>query len=383
MIEEEQTAFLRIAATGYETIEAELPLTNGIEGRRDFQLRRQIVTNLVHGTVLLPDGSPAAAVEVALCRDEGGVTTLSGTAFMPRAPGYLKKTDERGFFSFDPKPGAHTVVAVGPSGLGRARSFDFSRPLEIRLQAWGRIEGVVRTQDGQWGDRKVKWRPTSWEMLEYDPERTSGRSDPTGKFVLELIPPGDGLVATDEGVGNSSVISTPIQVNPGETAEVQVGGVGRMVTGRLTAPSGVEIRSWPGQVRVTYLGIVPPDVPPHTDPVSLPAGLTEDEEAQRRLELEDSAVGRNWRRGQWSYGFKVGDDGSFTVPEVLPGSYSLFVQVYQGSLGSSTQLRVRSSGEPQIGSARLKFAVPDDSQGAGTRIDLGEITIVPTPKAPR
>ena len=92
---------------------------------------------------------------------------LKGTAFEPgpfgninpaQAPDYRRKTDEQGSFSFESKPGAHTVVAVGSAGLGQARCFDFSKPLEIRLQPWGRIEGSVRTRDGQWGDRKLKWQ---------------------------------------------------------------------------------------------------------------------------------------------------------------------------------------------------------------------------------
>jgi len=91
--------------------------------------------------VLLPDGSPAAGVEVALCTANVGVM-LSGTAFEPGAFGhasrsqgndYRRKTDEHGSFSFDPKPGAHTLVAVGSPGLGLVRCFDFSKPLVIRL----------------------------------------------------------------------------------------------------------------------------------------------------------------------------------------------------------------------------------------------------------
>jgi RNA polymerase sigma factor (sigma-70 family) len=156
-IEEEQVPFLRIEADGYETVETEIHLTNGVEAVRDFQLSRASAANSIRGTVLLPDGSPAAGVEVALCTTTVGVM-LKGTAFKPGAFGninqsrqddYRRRTDERGSFSFDSKPGAHTVVAVGPAGLGQARCFDFSKALEIRLHAWGRIEGSVRTRDGQ------------------------------------------------------------------------------------------------------------------------------------------------------------------------------------------------------------------------------------------
>ena len=86
VIEEEQVPYLRIEADGYETVEAEIRLTNRVEGVRDFQLKRTSAANSIRGTVLLPDGSPAVGVEVALCTAKVGVM-LNGTAFEPGAFG--------------------------------------------------------------------------------------------------------------------------------------------------------------------------------------------------------------------------------------------------------------------------------------------------------
>jgi RNA polymerase sigma factor (sigma-70 family) len=219
VIDEEQVPYLRIESDGYETVEVEIRLTNRLEGVRDFQLKRTSAAHSIRGTVLLPDGSPAAGVEVAICTAKVGIG-LNGTAFEPGAFGdaarlhgsdYRRKTDSEGAFSFDPKPGAHTLVAVGPAGLGQVRCFDFSLPLEIRLQPWGRIEGAVRTRDGQWADRKVTWhRPgnlTSWFTLFYKSESIAARSDATGKFTLEHVPPGDGRAAIDNGPDTTPILS--------------------------------------------------------------------------------------------------------------------------------------------------------------------------------
>jgi hypothetical protein len=136
--------------------------------------------------------------------------------------------------------------------LGQVHCFDFSKRLEIRLQPWGRIEGSIRTRDGQWGDQKVKWQGTGnlspWGPLDYNSEGFSSRSDATGKFTIENVPPGDGRVAIDDGGAGAPVLSGSIEVNPGETAQVQIGGVGCPVTGKLVAPPGVEIRDWANQV---------------------------------------------------------------------------------------------------------------------------------------
>ena len=377
---EEQVPYLRIEADGYETVETEIQLTNGVEGVRDFPLKRASAANSIRGIVLLPEGSPAPRVEVALCTVNVGVM-LVGTAFEPGAFGninlsqkydYRRKTDEQGSFSFDPKPGAHTVVAVGPAGLGRVRCFDFSKPLEIRLQPWGRIEGNVRTRDGQWGGRKVEWQGsgnlTSWMTLFYKAEGFSARSDATGKFTLEHVPPGDGRVAIDDGPGTAPIVSPSIQVAPGETAQVQIGGVGGPVTGKLVAPPGVEIRNWSNQVAFSQLSV-------EWDSYAMPKDLTGNAAERWKLEFEDTEAGRTWFRNQYAYDFKVGADGSFTIPEVLPGKYSLFIQVAQGYLGSGSDVTTSYPGDPRIAFGGMKLTVPDAAGDGGAPVDLGDIVL--------
>ena len=95
-IEEEQLPYLRIEADGYEIVETEIQMTNGIEGVRDFQLKLNSAANSIRGTVLLPDGSPAAGVEVALCTAKVGVM-LSGIAFEPGAFGNINRSQRHDY----------------------------------------------------------------------------------------------------------------------------------------------------------------------------------------------------------------------------------------------------------------------------------------------
>ena len=255
------------------------------------------------------------------------------------------------------------------AGLGQVRCLDFSKPLEIRLQPWGRIEGNVRTRDGHWVDRKLKWHRTGnltdWMTLFYRSDGFSARSDATGNFTLEHVPPGDGRVVIDDGPDTAPILSPSIQVNPGETAQVQIGGVGRMVTGRLVAPPGVEIRNWSNQVTHAQLHVARASY-------QMPKELTGDTVNRWKLEFEDTDAGRAWFCDQYSYDFKVGADGSFTIPEVLPGKYSFFVSVAQGYLGSGSDSTTRSAGEPQIASASMKLAVSDVLGDSGAPVDLGD-----------
>ena len=384
LIEEEQVPYLRIEADGFEIVETAIQLTNGVEGVRDFQLIPRSATNSIRGTVLMPDGSPAAGVEVALCTALVGVM-LNGTAFEPDAFGnipraqrkdYRRKTDEQGSFTFDPRPGAHTLVAVGPAGLGQVRCFDFSKPLEIRLQPWGRVEGNVRTRDGQWDDRKVKWQRTgpltSWMTLFYDSKGVSTRSDATGKFTLEHVPPGDGRVVIEDGPGTAPIFSPSIRVNPGETVEMQIGGVGRPVIGKLVAPPVTAIRSWSNQVTLAQLHV-------ERGPYPLPKDLIGNAVERWKLEFEDTETGRNWLRDQCAYDFKVGEDGAFTIPEVLPGKYSLYLHVAQGYLGSGLDSKASNPGGHVIAQGGAKVAVTDAVGDNASAVDLGDIILIATP----
>jgi RNA polymerase sigma factor (sigma-70 family) len=380
VIDEEQVPYLRIEADGYETAETQIRLTNRVEGVCDFQLRRTSAAHSIRGTVLLPDGSRAMGVEVALCTAKVGVR-LNGTAFEPGAFGntfglrgsdYRKRTDPQGSFSFDPKPGAHTVVAVGPAGLGRARCFDFSQPLEIRLQPWGRIEGSVRTSDARWADRKVQWEHpgnlTRWLTLHYKAGGFSARSDASGNFTLEHVPPGDGHVAINDGPDTAPILSPSVHVNPGQTVQVQVGGIGRPVTGRLVAPPGVEIRSWTNQVTLARLNV-------EWDDYHVPKELTGNAVERWKLEFEDTDAGRAWFRDQYEYDFNVEADGSFTIPEVLPGKYRLFVSVAQGYLGSGPDSTTTNPVDPQIASSGMQVTVPEAPGASGSPLDLGDIIL--------
>lgn len=376
-LDEEGTSWLQIEAQGYQTIETKVPITNG-EGVFDIQLQRQTANNSIRGIVLLPDGTPAAGIDVALCTAQVGIM-LNGTVLEPtfsnipksRQVGYRKKTDDHGQFSFEPIPEAHTVVAAGAAGLGEARCFDFSKPLEIRLKPWGRVTGSVRAQDGKWAGRSVSWRPpghlTSWLTLEYDTKGFTTTSDEAGTFTFERVPPGDGRVAVDGGAGAAPILSRSVHVEPGETVDVQVGGIGRPVTGKLIAPPSVEVRSWTNQVTFAQL---------HVDwkAYNMPENLTENAMERWRLEFEDSEAGRAWFRDQYSYEFKIRADGSFTVPEVLPGKYRLFINVSQGYLGSGQYSNPSFSEQHRIASTAMVVTVPEGNTESA--LALGEINLI-------
>ena len=376
VMEEEAVPYLRIEADGYETVETEIQLTNGVEGVRDFQLSHTSVTNSIRGKVLLPDGTPAAGVEVALCTGQVGVM-LKGTAFEPGAFGNINPS-QRPDTAEGRTSKAHSRLTrnrarirwwrLGWPGWVGMRCFDFS----IRgnpAASVGRVEGTIRTRDGQWADRKLKWRRdgnlTRWMTLFYDSKGFSTRSDETGKFTLEHVPPGDGRLEIDDGPGTAPTFSSAIQVNSGETVQAQIGGVGR---GHRKVAGPV----WRRDPKLDKSGDKRPTAP-RMDSYQMPKNLTGIAAERWKLEFEDTEAGRAWFRDQCSYSFKVAADSPPSLKSFRENNR--FVNVSQGNLGSGPDSTPRYGGEPRIASSGMKFAVPEASGDSEARLDLGEIIL--------
>jgi hypothetical protein len=150
--------------------------------------------------------------------------------------------------------------------------------------------------------------------------------------------------------------------------EVQIGGVGRPVIGKLVAPPGTAIRSWSNQVTLAQLHV-------EYGPYPLPKDLTGNAVERWKLEFEDTETGRNWLRDQYAYDFKVGEDGAFTIPEVLPGRYSLYLHVARGSLGSGLDSKASNPGDYVIAQGGAKVAVTDAVGDSASPVDLGDIIL--------
>ena len=108
---------------------------------------------------------------------------------------------------------------------------------------------------------------------------------------------------------------------------------------------------------------------------AIPKELTGNAAERWKLEFEDTDAGRAWFRDQYSYAFKVSADGSFSIPEVLTGTYRLFVGVGQGYLGSGRDSTTSHPGDPQIAQTGMKVVVSDTAGDSGSPMDLGRIVL--------
>src|SRR5439155_20988112 len=245
-----------IEADGYEpTVSKPLDLQSEAASC-DVALRREDPRMAVNGVVRLPDGQPAAGAEVALCTPEKGIC-LGKARFVFSRNSIITNADVAGRFSFTPHRDAHTVVAIHPEGFVRSRVNDSIRTVELKLQPWGRLEGVVRAANQPPGAQDVILTDESYVnyggAVSLDLSSYSTKTDRERNFKFDQVPPGGFFLYLDPGMGKSFSHKTPVEVQPGETQRVQIGGTGRRVTGRFIAPDAREPIDWSKQTRFATL----------------------------------------------------------------------------------------------------------------------------------
>ncbi|MHB1556653.1 MAG: carboxypeptidase regulatory-like domain-containing protein [Isosphaeraceae bacterium] len=236
--EPSELLYVRIEAPGYRIVPSRGFRPDESNRTLDFSLEP---AKAVSGIVRLPDGRPAEAVAVALATPKKHVALhdgrFNGDAGMPRVT-----TAADGRFAFAAPDGPFTVIAAGDAGFADAFPDELARTGTLVLQPWGRIEGGLRIGARSGANQAVAFYPTRlWRspgpfVFSYGYET---RTDDRGRFTLDRVIPGQGMVSrvviTEVGGGemNTPGWNERVEVPPGGTAEVKIGGKGRPVTGRL------------------------------------------------------------------------------------------------------------------------------------------------------
>jgi hypothetical protein len=362
---------LEIDADGYE------PQVSTSRKRREggpaFEFRLN-QGGLFVGRVLQPDGQPAAGARAGL-QVEG-----SGLHFEPPArlanyghPANETTTDSQGAFSLKTSPGMRSLLVVHESGSA-ALAPKAGTNLLVRLQAWGTIEGTVY----------IGKTPAAGETIDVGFQSTGYRrdaprlpfdlmqqTDSAGRFRFDRVPPGDHTVFryinTHPGetgeIGFSHGAS--VTVTPGETAQVTLGGKGRVVIGRLVLSPRANY-DWSSK-----LVALVQDRPELTRPVDNHFPASSDYfEAFRAY---DAAIAKYYIRFQ--------PDGSFRADDVAPGQYIISLTI---TAPPADPLREDAWLYPgkALGGITNRVVVPEVSpEQNDTPLDLGtiEVPIKPSP----
>ncbi len=335
--------YVRVEAIGYKPAVSRAFRPD--EGRQRFDVALERAETL-SGIVQLPDGKPADGVDVVLATEADQVL-FQGGRLENRTNASRSKTSRDGRFAFTAPKGNFLLVTLGDAGYAEASPADFAKSDKIILQPWGRLEGEVTA--GR--------LPKANEEISFSPSRPGGRpphgvflhqyetrTDDRGRFVFDRVIPGPGLVTraivTNFGRFSQRLVcgGDAVDIHPGGTAKVHIGGKGRPVIGQVvlegTPDSPIEWTQNP------------------------PAMMTREKDEVGKAASAFVSLGSNFDK-----------DGRFRIDDVTPGVYSLAF-----SVNAKPNPQALERGEV-IGLVRMSVTVPEVPGGESDEpLDLGTIT---------
>ena len=325
------------------------------------------------------DGKPLAGARVYRGEVNKNVSVRDGKVSTPFESGREVRTDEKGAFPVPTEDTRWVMLVVGDDGFGYANRDAIKALPMVETKPYARVEGRAMIGGRPAANAKVELRghiqddSTSYCTIFLSQAATT---DADGRFRFEKVIPASGLRVSRENRGDDPdylwSIGEPVEVEPGETARMTLGGRGRPVVGRLAFPEG-------GGDFGEYAR-------DHAVKLETNRALTPEPVDLVRAEMGGNAGGqlarwrRDWGRSEKGLAYEramlrttvgIGPDGSFRFDDVPEGVYRL-----------RTDVRAGFEREPASRYDRIVVVPPVPGGQSDEPLDLGRLAMW-TPAAPK
>lgn len=326
---------LEFEASGYAVGVSDLRPTSNGEERFAMRLQR---SPEIGGTAVYPDGRPVEGAVVVLNQFENSSWLFDGKLDGGQ-PTPRTTTDARGHFALKMHPLATRLLIVADGGCSQ---WTVGQPWQdtLVLQPWGAIEGTVMLQGKPAANETV----ILWPGVAVEPGGVSGIeqqqtvvTDAEGHFRFERVAASPVRVERVRKRADGSMSTTHrqrLEVQPGKTHQVQLGGTGNTIVGRLELSHPVPGFDW--QTDPQYLTAMMDFPPlPQSGPPGTRAHFAYMNEQVRRSELKLRLA------------LALSPDGRFRIEDVPPGEYQLAIRIFTPPTESPAvdpheQMRVRA-----------------------------------------
>jgi peroxiredoxin len=351
-----------IEADGYRPGESLGFLGNAEDVSRDIKLRKAApISGIVRG----PDGQPLARAQVGVA-DIGSSAQLSYYWLMrseTESPSMRSETDGNGRYSIPLGDRKAWIVVVHKAGFALRSPDQLAASTEITLVPWGRIEGVVKIGTRGAPSHRV-WVGLNGRGFDGVVEHTT-RTDQDGRFKIDYVAPGrlaiGRQVSDARGSGRTLSNSVDVEVAPGQTVRVEIGGTGRPLIGRFALPEGAVITDLDaGHARLRSR---PPALRMPADFVN----FTDEQWSAWWDVFQASPEGRAYLEGDRQFAVAIRPDGVFRIEDVPSGRYVLSL-TYRASVGDDSLRR--------LAFARADVEVPEIAGGRSDEpLNIGTIPL--------
>jgi beta-lactamase regulating signal transducer with metallopeptidase domain/uncharacterized GH25 family protein len=299
----------------------------------DFALRKGQNLNVM---VRLPDGKPAAGAQVRLCPEESGryvhtaLFVENGRFSHGSSSALVVDVGADGRLSIAPQDNEFLLIVLHDQGWTQRTSEELAAEPTIALQAWARLEGVVRRGTQPLPGVKLDvdlcgpFDPR-WAFLNF---RGQTETDDQGEFVFAKLKPGKWRVRAVPG-DQAQVVARPssekvVELKPGQTVKVTLGGIGWPVIGRVQWPDG----KTPEGDLSRLIASVRPKITRMPTPPDEVRSKGPDAVRSWRRQWQESEEGQAWQKEvqQRSYcpqTASLDSDGRLRIENVVAGEYEL------------------------------------------------------------
>jgi thiol-disulfide isomerase/thioredoxin/uncharacterized GH25 family protein len=313
---------IRIEAMGYRTQDGqEFRLGDEAARRQDFRLQP---SSPVSGVVTDAAGKPLANAEVLVATPTEQAELSQGWE------NHKLTTDAAGRFAF-PDPGeAWAIVARSDAGFAQAKFTANQHDAgTLRLQPWASIRGQFHDGGKPVRGATIYLRPIRIDAHDgpkiVDVLQTV--TDADGRFDFPQAPPGPASVEVSIGPwkdqGFRSGPRVPLELKPGQRADLDLGSGGAVVTGKVVltgkTPAGLDCTYSINYLVARESGITPP---PEI------AKLGFDVRNGWRSTWLKTTEGLAYLSTLRHWFVKLAPDGTFRISGVPAGDYDLAVEIY-------------------------------------------------------
>ena len=315
------------------TAEGHLPCVIGPFASTGGEVERTVRLVPAQGTsgkVVGLDGRPAAGTTVMLWTRGCLAFVIGDNVALSTS---RTRTDAAGHFILRPTNDPAEILAIDQSGYALATADEVNKTGEIRLQPWAAIEGDVKIGSSPAANVRVAVAPNFKRKLPGELRwQLETTTDSTGHFKLFHVPGVEAGVSADIPVQAREQFSNVTRSGPsvtliaGQTAHVAIGGTGRSSVGILTLPESLRYRDAWFPYRCELIG----DGPPLPVPADFNAWSEEKKSAWVAAYWQTAeGAKRSISNEHSSLPVNIGQDGSVRIDDVVPGTYTLAIKLYE------------------------------------------------------
>jgi RNA polymerase sigma factor (sigma-70 family) len=200
----------------------------------------------ITGKILNADGTPARDVTVYLVPAGENLNLENGEVHVSYRRGSIqRKTAADGGFSLPPQRDDYQLVALAEAGVVMARRRDLHGNDSLLLKPWARVAGTMKVEGKPAAGIGVTQSPDDLgSQSEGEPQvyhRLYTETDAAGRFEFRRMVPGRhslGHWVSNGAPGRRWFVSVvTFDAQSGQTINLNIGGAGLAVTGRLALPT--------------------------------------------------------------------------------------------------------------------------------------------------